>query len=206
MGTVLLLGWQLQVIATGSMAPRIPEGSLAVVEPLDPADVRAGMTIVFDDPSGGGRLVAHRAVKRLPGDPPAWQTKGDANAVADPYPVHASAVRGRVRWTIPRLGTVASALHGPATVVVLVGLPLAVLAATEVMRLRRRRRGADGAGPVRVYAVRDLSAPPGDPPGPYVDVFLRPEDAQRFVASRRRDEPALAENLRIVEHELERGE
>ena len=96
--TVLLLGWQLQVIQTGSMEPRFPAGSLAGVEPLDPADVRAGMTVVFADPGNPGRLVAHRAVKRLPGDLPVWRTKGDANAEPDPFPVHAAAVRGRVRY------------------------------------------------------------------------------------------------------------
>jgi signal peptidase I len=140
MSTVLLLGWQLQVIETASMAPRLPAGSLAVVEPIDAADVRAGMTVVFEDPAGGGRLVAHRAVKRLPSEGlPVWQTKGDANAEADAYPVHASAIRGRVRWGIPHLGSVTSALHGPLTVIVLVGVPLAVLVATELAALRRRR-------------------------------------------------------------------
>ena len=141
MSTVLLLGWNLQVIETASMAPRFPAGSLAVVEPIDASDVRAGMTIVFEDPSGRGRLVAHRAVKRLPGDgSPVWQTKGDANAEPDAYPVHAPAIRGRVRWAIPHLGGIASALYSPLTALVLVGAPLALLAATEVAAVRRRRR------------------------------------------------------------------
>lgn len=139
--TVLLLGWQLQVIETGSMAPRVPAGSLAVVEPIDAADVRSGMTVVFEDPAGRGRLVAHRAVKRLPSEGlPVWQTKGDANREADPFPVQATAIRGRVRWAVPHLGGIASSLHGPWTVVVLVGAPLAILAGTEVWALRRRRR------------------------------------------------------------------
>lgn len=143
--TVLLLGWQLQVIETGSMAPRIAAGSVAVVEQIDAADVRAGMVIVFEDPARHGRLVAHRAVKRLPGEGPVWQTRGDANASPDPYPVHAQEITGRVRWTIPRLGSVASALDTPITPALLIGLPLLLLAASEIADHRRRRRThADG--------------------------------------------------------------
>ncbi len=140
MGTVVLLGWQLQVIETGSMAPSFPEGSLAVVEPIDPADVRAGMTLVFQDPSEPGRLVAHRAVHRLSGEVPVWQTKGDANATADPLPVHAGGVRGRIRWVVPGLGGMAAALRSSLSPVVLVGVPLGLLAVTEL-----RARGAGTA-------------------------------------------------------------
>ena len=137
--TVVLLGWQLQVIATGSMAPRFPAGSLAVIEPLDPADVRPGMTIVFSDPATPGRLVAHRAVKRLPGDLPVWQTKGDANATPDPFPVGASAIQGRVRWAVPGLGRVASLFEGPFAAALLVGGPITALVVTEIGAARRRR-------------------------------------------------------------------
>lgn len=138
--TAWTLGWQLQVIETGSMAPRHPAGSLAVVESLDPTQIKAGMTMVFDDPVQPGRLVAHRAVARLPGESPVWQTKGDANAVADPLPVHAPAVIGRVRWSVPRLGRVVSHLHGAQGVALLVGVPLGVLAITELGERRGRPR------------------------------------------------------------------
>src|SRR5262245_35314850 len=163
--TVLLLGWQLQVIETGSMEPRIAAGSLAVVEPIDAADVRAGMVIVFDDPAERGRLVAHRAVARLPGRRPIWQTQGDANARPDAYPVHAPAIQGRVRWTIPRVGSIAAALHTPITAVLLVGVPLLLLVVTELVALRRRRRrpqppleSAQLQEPTSVYLIHDTTA------------------------------------------------
>jgi hypothetical protein len=38
-----------------------------------------------------------------------------------------------------------------------------------------------------------------------VDVFVRREDAKRFVEELRGDEPELAANLRIEERELEAG-
>ncbi len=80
------------------------------------------MVIVFEDPLVRGRLVAHRVVKRLPGDAPRWVTKGDANAENDPVPISASAIQGRARWAVPGAGRVASAATGWIAVVVLVGL------------------------------------------------------------------------------------
>jgi hypothetical protein len=70
LGTAFVKGWKFQPIETGSMAPRYPAGSLAIIEPLDPADVRPGMTVVFEDPLVRGRLVAHRVVKHR--DSAAW--------------------------------------------------------------------------------------------------------------------------------------
>jgi signal peptidase len=139
LGMAFLSGWKFQPIDTGSMAPLHPSGSLAVVEPFDASGVRPGMVVVFEDPLAPGRLVAHRAVERLPGTAPRWTTKGDANAEADPTPVAAAAIRGRVRWTIPGAGSVVSALQGWTAVLLLVGGPLTVLLATEVHRTRTRR-------------------------------------------------------------------
>jgi signal peptidase len=138
MGTAFLFGWTFQPIETGSMAPQYPAGALAVVQPMDGADVRPGMTVVFTDPQDGTRLVAHRVVKALPGDPPAWQTKGDANAEPDPLPVPARAIRGRVLWVVPALGSLVTAIRGPQAVILFVGIPLGVLGITEVADRRRR--------------------------------------------------------------------
>lgn len=139
LGTAFVKGWKFQPIETGSMAPRYPAGSLAIIEPVEPAEVRPGMTVVFEDPLVRGRLVAHRVVKRLPGRSPVWATKGDANAENDPAPVHATALHGRVRWAIPGVGRVASGLHGTSAVALLVGVPLVLLLVTEIAAIRRRR-------------------------------------------------------------------
>jgi signal peptidase len=138
LATGFVLGWRFQPIETSSMEPRYPAGSLAVVVPIDPAEVEPGMTIAFDDPLSRDRVVAHRVVRQLPGDSLAWETKGDANAESDPLPVHATAVRGRVAWTIPGLGSLVTALRGPQAVLLLVILPLVVLAWTELAERRRR--------------------------------------------------------------------
>ena len=56
-----------------------------------------------------------------------------------------------------------------------------------------------------VYAVIDDTLSARSPLGDAVDVFLRREDAERFIEEIRGDEPELAEPLRIEERELEGG-
>ncbi len=56
-----------------------------------------------------------------------------------------------------------------------------------------------------LYAVVDDSLSPTFPLGDAIDVFVRREDAERFVEEVRGDEPELAKQLRIEERELEAG-
>jgi signal peptidase len=144
-GAAFLFGWRFQPIETGSMAPRFPVGSLAVVEPIDPADVDAGSVIVFVDPYDRSRLVAHRAVQQLDTDPPAWRTQGDANSTTDALPVPSRDIVGRVRWVIPGVGALVTSVRGPLAIVLLVGLPLAVLVLLEIVSARRSARDGSQA-------------------------------------------------------------
>ena len=56
-----------------------------------------------------------------------------------------------------------------------------------------------------VYAVIDDTLSARSPLGDAIDVFLRREDAERFIEEIRGDEPELAEPLRIEERELKAG-
>ena len=56
-----------------------------------------------------------------------------------------------------------------------------------------------------VYAVVDDALSPDFPLGVELEVFIRREDAERFIEEVRGDEPDLAENLRIEEREPEAG-
>ena len=138
-----LAGWRLQPVDTESMAPAYPAGALLVVQPVNPSDVEPGTVVVFEDPGRPGRLVAHRVVARAPG--PAFRTQGDANQDMDPYPVAARDVRGVVRWGIPGLGGLARTFRWPVNAIVLIGVPAALLVASE---LRGWRRGRDPSAAV----------------------------------------------------------
>ena len=68
LGTAFLFGWRFQPVETNSMAPGFPAGSLAVVQPVDVADVEPGMVVVFTDPKEAGRGLAPRGVRPLSGE------------------------------------------------------------------------------------------------------------------------------------------
>jgi len=139
-----LMGWQLMSVQSGSMAPTYPVDSLVVIGPVDPTDVQPGMAIVFEDPLTSGRIVTHRVVSRA-GDAIAFVTQGDANAQADPVPVTARLVRGRVLWHVPELGLMLDWLAFPRSFVLLVLIPGVLLVVGEI-RERRSRRGRSSTG------------------------------------------------------------
>ena len=56
-----------------------------------------------------------------------------------------------------------------------------------------------------VYAVVDLAPSPDFPLGVELEVFVRREDAERFIEEVRDDDPEIAAKLRIDERELEAG-
>jgi len=56
-----------------------------------------------------------------------------------------------------------------------------------------------------VYAVIDLHSSPDHPLGDALEVFVRRENAKRFIEEVRGDDPELAWHLRIEERELEAG-
>jgi hypothetical protein len=61
------------------------------------------------------------------------------------------------------------------------------------------------ATPVHVYVVLGTSARARSPLGDAVENFLRREDAERFLAEVRGDDPELAAFLRVEERKLEAG-
>lgn len=80
--------YRLATVVTGSMAPGMPVGSLAVVVPVNPAVVQVGDVITFRAPTPDHEVVTHRVVEILAGGPhPVLRTKGDANTSADPWAV-----------------------------------------------------------------------------------------------------------------------
>lgn len=141
-----LAGWQLQPVLTASMSPTYPVGSLLVVGAIDPSEVREGMAVTFDDPASPGRLVTHRVVRVREADGLFFDTKGDANASPDPFPVPARSIRGRVLWHVPVLGYAVDFLQWPRGFILLVVIPAVALGVTEALAWRRRHMRVASAG------------------------------------------------------------
>lgn len=112
------LGFSLVLFSTGSMAPTIPTGSLALVREVPASEVGPGDVVTVDRP---GRLpVTHRVVANVPTPTPGTAVlvlQGDANARpdAEPYVVHEVRV---VEASVPVLGHVVGALQHPAALAV----------------------------------------------------------------------------------------
>jgi signal peptidase I len=113
----------LIMFKTGSMAPTIPAGSLAVVREVPVSEVRVGDVVTVE--REGKLPVTHRVTSvRLEGGSGVLTMKGDANPVEDPAPYTVSTVR-TVLWSAPGLAQWVAKASNP---FVLGGVTLAVAA------------------------------------------------------------------------------
>ncbi|MDD9206252.1 signal peptidase I [Georgenia sp. 10Sc9-8] len=136
-------------VLTGSMRPALQPGTLAVVEPVDPDQVRIGDVITYQQTPGRPETVTHRVVgvNAHSDGQRTFLTQGDANTAPDPAPVRQVQVRGQVAYTVPWMGYVNSAIntHTRSTAIVVVavvligyGLVLVLTGARNRYHLRRQ--------------------------------------------------------------------
>jgi signal peptidase len=98
-----IFGYEAYIVYGGSMSPAFEAGSLIIVEPVDPSEVKVGDVITFE--SGSDTYTTHRVMKvHGSSDSLRFTTRGDANEINDRVPVMAASLRGRVIRTIPYLG------------------------------------------------------------------------------------------------------
>lgn len=148
-------------VLTGSMAPALPPGTLAVTRPVDIDDVRVGDVVTYQLRSGEPTVVTHRVVgTRVSSGERLLVTRGDTNDVVDAEPVQQVQLRGRVWYAVPWLGRF-SALLSPdqrELAVLSTGGLLACYAALMFGGALRDRRGP-GTSPGRRAAGR-VAPPP----------------------------------------------
>jgi signal peptidase len=111
----LVFGFSAIVFKTGSMAPTMPTGSVALERPIAAADIRVGDVVTVPVP-GQVLPVTHRVVK-VSRDPAnasdrVLVLKGDANLTADQIPYTVSAAK-LVLASVPVGGTILALLHTP---------------------------------------------------------------------------------------------
>ena len=102
------MGYEIYNVISGSMEPEIPIGSVAYVQPADPASLEDGEIIAF---YSDGSVVMHRIVSnhQVEGF---LITKGDANEQEDLNETGYDAVIGRVVKHLPILGQLTMILSG----------------------------------------------------------------------------------------------
>lgn len=103
----------LIMFRTGSMAPTIPAGSVAVVQSVAASQLQVGDVVTVD--REGDLPVTHRITSIAPGanaDERVITMKGDANAADDPYPYTVQTVR-IVLFSIPGIASAIVAMGSP---------------------------------------------------------------------------------------------
>lgn len=100
------------IISTGSMAPAVKPGDIVLTnDAIDRRALGQGTVITFEHPEDPGSLVTHRIIGFH--DDGTYQTKGDANRVADPYAVSQESITGAGQFVVPLIGLPATWLrHG----------------------------------------------------------------------------------------------
>lgn len=120
--------YKTDVIIGPSMEPSIPLWSVIVVEPVEPEAIRAGDVITFQRPDQPSMKVTHRVARVLhTASGPAFITKGDNNAVRDPWRVDYVDTGYRVAAHVPYVGWAMTRAQGRIARVLLVAVPTLVL-------------------------------------------------------------------------------
>ncbi len=133
---ILVLAGKLRVftVLSGSMAPAIPAGSIAVSVPYDSYQV--GDIVTFRQDSGKV-TVTHRIAGRSGN---VFVTKGDANKTRDPQTVLPSSILGKTVAIVPLAGyLIAFVRTGPGLFIFII-LPALVVIANEIRTIIREIR------------------------------------------------------------------
>jgi signal peptidase I len=152
-------------ILTSSMEPGMPPGTLVIVKPIDPNDIKIGTVVTYQLESGKPIVVTHRVVEiqspSLPGGKPSFITKGDANGAPDAKPVMALQVRGAVWYSVPLIGWVNNVVNGDlrSVVIPIVAGLLFLYAGWTIVSSRidkRRQRRRDEEAELAAERSRDM--------------------------------------------------
>lgn len=125
-----ILGFSMFRVITGSMEPAIPEKTLLLVRRTDPQEISPGDVITFfsPDPELDGAPITHRVLEVQKQEAMVYFiTKGDANLIADAYPVTGEYLIGKVVFASAALGTVISLLSNPLVFGLIIVVPMLVI-------------------------------------------------------------------------------
>ena len=122
------LPYQTYTVLSGSMLPTLPVGSVIVAVPARGEELKTGDIITVANPQHAGALVTHRIIS-IEDSPQGrtFQTKGDANNVADSWVVPGTGSGWRYAFAIPYLGYALSTLQSDIGRLVLLVIPTFLL-------------------------------------------------------------------------------
>ena len=101
-------------VLTSSMEPGLPPGTLLIVRPVAPADIRMGDVVTYQIRSGEPGVITHRiiAITTTASGERSFTLQGDNNRAPDADAVREVQLQGRVWYSVPYLGWVNNAMGG----------------------------------------------------------------------------------------------
>lgn len=161
---------EVKIVKSGSMEPAIPTGALVVIRPVKEYSV--GDVITFGRDTKREIPTTHRVVEKSEsGQLAIFRTKGDANQDADPNPVLASEVIGKVLFSVPNAGFVIDFARTRAGFLSMVAIPAGLVILDELMTIFGEVRRMRKPAPV----ARHSSLPEPEPQVPPKAPHPRPE-------------------------------
>ena len=133
-------GFTAKDVATGSMRPAIPPGSLVIIHQVPLKSLQNGDVVTYKDLALPGATITHRVVqtKQVNGAP-YFVTKGDANTVPD-HEIPGGLVLGKVVVHMPVVGRITAWGKTWLGLLILVAIPGALIIIDEIRRLKRALR------------------------------------------------------------------
>ncbi len=100
-------------VLTNSMAPGLPPGTLIIVRPVDPDDIKIGDVVTYQIHSGEPDVITHRVIGiDAKGAEKRFVFQGDNNGAPDADLVRAIQIQGRLWYSVPYVGFINSAVNG----------------------------------------------------------------------------------------------
>jgi signal peptidase len=160
-----------RTVLTSSMEPTYPPGTLVIVRPIAPDDVRIGDPITYQIESGKADVVTHRVIG-ITTDTEGerrFTLQGDNNSVPDD-PVRDEQIQGKVWYALPLLGWVNTWINGegrawvaPVAAVVLFGYAAWMIVSGLRDKAKKRRAaataGTDDGGAPKASGRRRMGVP-----------------------------------------------
>ncbi len=144
---MLALGLKANVMITGSMEPKLPVHSLLLYETVAPEALEVGDVISFQKPRGDRAIATHRIIAiEERGGGRVFQTKGDNNAVPDPWLIRYDPGQepNRLVASVPYLGNVLLLSRVPLARIALIVVVLGFLFLAFLRALAGSRNGKEG--------------------------------------------------------------
>lgn len=127
-------GYKVFTVASGSMAPQIPLGSLILTKaPSSEKNIQKGDIITFEEPGFKNKFVTHRVyeVKENRASRQ-FKTKGDSNQKSDEWIITYGRVQGIYIMYIPVVGFIPQYIHQPLGLIFLIIIPTMFLIILEI--------------------------------------------------------------------------